>query len=145
MCGCVCVYFGRCVCFVTNKIIVNNNNIHHKHVFCVLFCTLCPHRRRIVVTSVGSGDVGSRPPGPDSPLDYTCHCTGFNAYHHHHHRQIMCFFTSCYHQPHQSLHSLEFSKSISLLSFALKQIHRFFFCLLLLFSAIASNIWGSLV
>lgn len=55
----------------------------------------------------------------------------------------MCFFTSCYHQPHQSLHSLEFSKSISLLSFALKQIHRFLFCLLLFCSAIASNIWGS--
>lgn len=57
----------------------------------------------------------------------------------------MCFFTSCYHQPHQSLHSLEFSKSISLLSFALKQIHRFLFCLLLFCSAIASNIWGSCV
>lgn len=91
MCGCVCVFWG-CVCFITNKIIVNNNNIHHKHVFCVLFCTTCPRRR--IVTSVGSGDVVSRPPGPDSPLDYTCcHCTGFNAYHHHHHhRQIMCFF-----------------------------------------------------
>lgn len=139
----MCVYFGGCVCFITNKIIVNNNNIHHKHVFCVLFCTLCPHRRRIVVTSVGSGDVGSRPPGPDSPLDYTCHCTGFNAYHHHHHRQIMCFFTSCYHQPHQSLHSLEFSKSISLLSFALKQIHRFFF-VCYFFSLLLQAIFGAL-
>lgn len=130
------------MCFITNKIIVNNNNIHHKHVFCVLFCTLCPHRRRIVVTSVGLGDVRSRPPGPDSPLDYTCHCTGFNAYHHHH-RQIMCFFTSCYHQPHQSLHSLEFSKSISLLSFALNKFTDFFlFCYF--FSLLLQAIVGAL-
>lgn len=69
MCGCVCIFV--CV-FITNKIIVNNNNnIHHKHVFCVLFCTLCPHHRHIRKVR------GTRPPGPDSPLDYTCHCTGF--------------------------------------------------------------------
>lgn len=55
MCGCVCIL--GCVYFITNKIIVNNNNIHHKHVF-FAYCFV-PFALGRIVTSVGSGDVGT--------------------------------------------------------------------------------------